>query len=476
MKFSLKIFYIFTSLFIIVFNILGMRIISETFLLSLDREIQRVNSENQIFQFTLEMSLNTLPNYSNGDKDKSVERLARSIAKNIEKNGSSYKVYNDQKELVFSDTIIKSNIKMIDSLVDGKTCGYQIHKQNNKYYLILVYKMNTTPQKYYLETIKDISPIYSDRDQMLTKYYRIMFSLLILIGLIILGLSHFLTKSIAELSRITRRFSDGNYNERAIKYSDDEIGELAKDFNAMADTISQKMEQLVEAARKQEDFTASFTHELRTPLTSIIGYADMLRSMRLSPEETINAANYIYTQGKRLENLSSKLLELIIIQKQSHQFLEFDIEKIMAEVKKLVLFSLSKKSLHLYISLEKGSLWGEKELLISLFVNLIENSRKALDYNGSIWVTGKNLKNGYELTFLDNGCGIPQEEISKITEAFYMIDKSRTRKEGGAGLGLTLCNKIIKIHHAHWTIESEEGKGCQIKILFPHKELNDEVI
>ena len=74
----------------------------------------------------------------------------------------------------------------------------------------------------------------------------------------------------------------------------------------------------------------------------------------------------------------------------------------------------------------------------------------------------------------DNGCGMPQTEIDKITEAFYMVDKSRSRKEGGAGLGMTLCSRIVEVHGARWYIRSEEKKGTKIRVVFPDKEVPDE--
>jgi signal transduction histidine kinase len=80
---------------------------------------------------------------------------------------------------------------------------------------------------------------------------------------------------------------------------------------------------------------------------------------------------------------------------------------------------------------------------------------------------GACTENGYELQIKDNGIGIPEEEVDKITEAFYMVDKSRARKEGGAGLGMALCRKIVSLHQAEWKIESRIGEGTQITVRFP---------
>ena len=105
-------------------------------------------------------------------------------------------------------------------------------------------------------------------------------------------------------------------------------------------------------------------------------------------------------------------------------------------------------------------------LFRSLFSNLIDNARKASEKGGQIFLEGKNTKGGYSFVIRDNGRGIPEEEIYKITEPFYMVDKSRARKEGGAGIGMSLCQKIILLHHAEWDIQSVIGEGTEIHIQF----------
>ena len=104
----------------------------------------------------------------------------------------------------------------------------------------------------------------------------------------------------------------------------------------MAASLSNKMEELTLQAKKQEDFTASFAHELKTPLTSIIGYADMLRSFECSREETVDAANYIFQQGKRLESLSFRLLDLIVMEKQEHEFRLLSVTDLMNQALALI--------------------------------------------------------------------------------------------------------------------------------------------
>jgi len=110
---------------------------------------------------------------------------------------------------------------------------------------------------------------------------------------------------------------------------------------------------------------------------------------------------------------------------------------------------------------------GQEDLIRSLLLNLCNNSIKACEKGkGKIWLEAANHDGYVSISLTDNGCGIPEESISKVCEPFYRVDKSRSREHGGAGLGLTLCNQIAQVHNAKMFVESVEGKGTIIKINF----------
>jgi signal transduction histidine kinase len=199
--------------------------------------------------------------------------------------------------------------------------------------------------------------------------------------------------------------------------------------------------------------------------------------MEMTQEETAEAANYIYTQGKRLESLSFKLLELIVVGKQEVNLRTLDMISLCEEIEHIVHPVIQKEKIKLITDVEEGCISGERDLVLSLFLNLIDNARKALAKGGHIWIEGRPDGEYYRVTVKDNGCGMPQEEIHKITEAFYMVDKSRARKQGGAGLGMTLCNKIVEIHRGSWEIQSSMGQGTEISVWLPagEEEVDDEM-
>lgn len=118
---------------------------------------------------------------------------------------------------------------------------------------------------------------------------------------------------------------------------------------------------------------------------------------------------------------------------------------------------------------ERGHICGNEELLIMVIRNLMDNSGKAVRdrEGGHITVSGYIKGGQYILTVQDNGCGIPKEELGRLTEAFYMVDKSRARKQGGAGLGLALVDKIVKLHEGTIEIQSQKGVGTSVTIALP---------
>ncbi len=468
MKFFWKIFFAFTALITIVFSVFGIWLITQTFHNSLEKEIEEGDRENRMFQLAFEVNLNSIS--ENYRTEKIVSELAQSVIGNLDKEEYSYKIYRGKRNLIYQSSELALQHGLVDEMEEA-TCIYQVLESEGKEYLVFVCKSVMGGRTYYLESLKDITDLYMERDGLYGQYRVVMLALILATGVVVFVMSHILTRSVVNLSNTTRKLARGQYDVRAEVMSDDEIGTLALDFNIMADNLTQKMTELKETARKQEDFTASFAHELKTPLTSIIGYAEMLRTMDMNEEETMEAATYIYSQGKRLESLSYKLLELIVTQKQEYQFKPVPVKELTEQVMHISKNNLDVKNINCSLDVEEGIITGEHDLLVSLLVNLIDNARKALQEGGRIWISGNNRQDGYELTVRDNGCGMPKDEIDKITEAFYMVDKSRSRKEGGAGLGMTLCSRIIEVHHARWHIISKEGEGTTITMMFPRQEV-----
>ena len=474
MRFSDKLFLSTTALLTGIFMIFGIWMLSSNFSRLLEKEIDRGNSESRMFAFLFEMGYRSTEEFG---EDYAVSRTLDSITDSVERDGSRLFVLKEDGSFYAGDNFVVGEgfgqeiISLITSLSSAdNTYGYCIRKFGDAHYMFTITVMDTTEERLYLGLCRELTPIYENRRSLLRQYRIALIALLVIGSIGIYGLSLYITRPIRSLDRVARQIAEGQMNLRSYNKSDDEIGALAKNFNRMADRLVEQAEAKALEAKQKEDFTAAFAHELKTPLTSIIGYADMMNSLKMSEEERAEATFYIYSQGKRLESLSHKLLELVSMDKTPIDIRPIQTKQIEENIKTTVRPIWEQKSVHGKVDMDRGVIYGDMDVLLSLFYNLLDNAMKAMDKgeHGFILLKGTNLKkDGYEVKVVDNGRGIPHEEISRITEAFYMVDKSRSRKEGGAGIGMALCQKIIKLHDGTLQIDSRLGEGTVIKVVFP---------
>ncbi len=208
----------------------------------------------------------------------------------------------------------------------------------------------------------------------------------------------------------------------------------------------------------------NFAHEMKTPMTSIIGYADLLRGQSLTPEEQVDAANYIFLEGKRLENLSLKLLDIFVADRREIVLKSVPPAEMVRDLAEHLRPAYEKAGIVLQCDCEEGVCLLEPDLTRTLLLNLLDNAKKALNGDGCIKITETMLPNGCRFIVADNGNGIPPEALQHLTEAFYRVDKSRSRAQGSVGLGLTLCKKIVKLHHGTLHFDSQPGIGTTVTV------------
>lgn len=235
-------------------------------------------------------------------------------------------------------------------------------------------------------------------------------------------------------------------------------------LKAHADELEKSLQLLQDTADRREEFIASFAHELKTPLTAIIGYADMLRSKDMAPKPRFTAAGYIFSEGKRLESLSLKLMDIIVAGKQSIEKRRYDAAYWLREIAAVTVPSVTDDGMKLEVFWENAEIEVEPDLFKTLLINLVDNARKASHKGQTIELFGKNEEGGYAFYVRDYGRGMKQEEIEKITEPFYMIDKSRSRAQNGVGLGLALCQRIAELHGTRLEYQSEISKGTTVRV------------
>jgi signal transduction histidine kinase len=232
----------------------------------------------------------------------------------------------------------------------------------------------------------------------------------------------------------------------------------------MAGKLKENIEHINDEMQRQEKFMGSFAHEMKTPMTSIIGYADLMRGQSLTAQEQQEAANYIFMESRRLESLSLKLLELIVLKKRDFELRQASPAAIVRGVVRILKSILAKKDIVIQCKCQEGTCMLEPDLVKSLIMNLVDNARKAIEGNGNIYILSTMTDSGCLIRVVDNGRGMEKEELSRITEAFYRVDKSRSRAQGGAGLGLALCDEIVALHNGKMTFQSVPGTGTSVNI------------
>lgn len=437
----------------------GSALISITFHTSLQQEKKTAQESYRMILNTLQI-VNSMDEWTDEkDISKILEQLSAQDA-----FGAALQLHSETG-IIYSKGTVALHLKDLSGKIDTSHLACTIFSApDSRYYLQLSGAFFVGKEIYYLEAAYDISSIYEARTQQQELFQQIFIILIAACACFSYILAFFLTRPLARLSKASREIACGNYDYRSRIKSSDEVGAVSRDFDLMADHLQNSIEQLQHAMERQNLFIGNFTHELKTPMTSIIGYADLLRSQTLSKEDEVDAANYIFSEGRRLERLSLKLLDIFVSEHESFTLTKACAADIITSLVNHLKPVLAKEQITLECDCEDGYCMLDTDFFGSLLVNLIENARKALANGGSIAVRLAMTADGCTVTVTDNGSGIPATALAHITEAFYRVDKSRSRAQSGAGLGLTLCAEIAKMHHGTISFESKEQCGTTVTV------------
>lgn len=459
MKFRIKTTCCMISLMALFFGAGSSALISTTFQTSLQQE-------KLAAQESYHMILNTLQVVNNMDQWKDEKDLSK-ILEQLSTQGSFWAALQlrSQKEILYTAGSAAAHFLELADQIDTTHLACAIFSvPAASYYLQLSGSFYVGKEAYYLDAAYDISSVYNARRQQQDIYQQVFAILLAASACFSYVLAFFLTRPLARLSKASREIASGNYDYRSNIKSNDEVGAVSKDFDLMADHLQHGIEELQDSVERQSQFIGNFTHELKTPMTSIIGYADLLRSQTLSVEDQADAAKYIFSEGKRLEQLSLKLLDIFVAEHETLTLTNASPADLISNLVSHLQPILAREEILLQCECEPGYCMLDTDFFGSLLVNLIENARKALTEGGEIFVRCAMTDSGCRIIISDNGKGIPADSITHITEAFYRVDKARSRAQGGAGLGLTLCAKIASMHHGTISFESREGQGTSVTV------------
>lgn len=459
MKLSWKVFLSTLIITILTFSIGGYFLISAVFQSALNRESNSALEENKMLHSYFGAVITTIT--SEEQSKMAMIKTSESIISHFSNDKLSIRISDDAQNIIAQSDDVNFDMNLLKQLEDD-SLAYKTIEYNSSYYIQTASVLNTFSGKVYLETIHDISSIFADRQNLFSFYRKLIFCMLIINGLLVFFMTLWTLSPLKKLSNTTREIAKGKYSDRAVIQTKDEMGLLAEDFNKMADSLETKIRDLEATTISQRDFIGSFAHEIKTPLTSIIGYADMLRSKKMTEENRILAADYIFNEGKRLEALSLKLLDLLVVKNREFEMKEINMKELFNNIKGIMEPTFKGSNIILKVSAEDTQIKVEVDLMKTLIFNLVDNARKAIKERGIISLTGKRISDDrFMIIVKDNGKGMPEEELSRITEIFYMVDKSRF-KDKGVGIGLSLCKEIVELHDGKMKFESQVDIGTSV--------------
>ncbi|SFT27252.1 cell wall metabolism sensor histidine kinase WalK [Paenibacillus sp. BC26] len=457
MKFWQKTYLGVLIVFLIAFDLGAYALLKKSYELNEQLDISRGVSEYGSIQKSLSYILRV---YTESSGNTNYESLITSFAANHEKEDILLEVYR-------ADQLIFSNAYQFEGKraeLHGDPYQFVYRKMNGELWLFVGGKME----------LQDLRLVISRKSDYLQEYHvtlRQYFTKLSVVISIVLSaalifLLFQLTSPIRRLNKGVKAIAAGAYEQRVKVGGNDEIGELAQDFNRMADAVSNHIETIKKTSEDKEIFINNLTHELKTPITAIKGYSEFLNQANYNEEERKMAVRYIYEHIARLDVLSGKMMQLLYLKSEKIAMEPIDIENLFSYVVRIERHHIEAKQITVTCECSANLVYGDRDLLQSLFINLIENSIKASSFGGEIQLRSYPHGEGVVLEVLDYGRGIPEKDIAKITEAFYVVDRSRSKELGGIGLGLSICNEIARLHHATIQIDSKENEYTKVSVYF----------
>ncbi|BDH62940.1 two-component sensor histidine kinase [Lysinibacillus sp. PLM2] len=265
-----------------------------------------------------------------------------------------------------------------------------------------------------------------------------------------------------ELHQAVEKMSEGDYHTRVQVSSSDEIGKLSNAFNEMAAAIQREDEE-------RKIFLATVSHELRTPISYVKGYSEAIQNDFIEGAEREEAIKLINREADRMEKLTNEILELARSKEQEEiNLYPIVLAETIRESIILLEHLAQKKEINIQTDLDENIIvQGNEEKLKQIFINVIENAICYSNEESTINVLTKSIKGNAIVEIADKGIGIPREDLPHVTQKFYRVNKARSRADGGSGLGLSIVDQLVKLHHGKLSIQSEEGKGTMVTITVP---------
>ncbi|MEG2915400.1 MAG: HAMP domain-containing sensor histidine kinase, partial [Oscillospiraceae bacterium] len=290
---------------------------------------------------------------------------------------------------------------------------------------------------------------------------------------VILSSSYFINSivnPISDVGDIARKIAQGNFDTKLVKKNDDEIGELCDIINYMADELSN-------AEKIKNDFISSVSHELRTPLTAIKGWGETLISDENVDKLTLQKGMHVIMS--ETDRLTSMVEELLDFSRMQSGRLRLIIDKfdVLAELGDAVLMYTERaKREGIELTYDEPDIlipiYGDKNRIRQVFINIIDNALKYSDDGDSVAVRSVFENNYFVITVKDTGCGISPEDLPQIKHKFFKANLTRR----GSGIGLAVADEIVARHGGTLTLESKLNEGTTVTITLPANKKPEDLV
>ncbi len=458
MKLWIKIFLSILILSLSALTISTAYVINQNHVNSINREKERSLGEFELIRISLSNSLD----FSSASKD-TLNLLMDRYGTYYSNRGIYLALYTGNSYAYNNIPELKTDIYSGLLSVEKGTKIAQIFHTASKHYIVLSDLITDNAVLLYA---RDISEIYVSRSNSIRLYLIVLVFLTLLLGVFSFIYSKWITRPLGSLHSGALAISSGNYNV-VLPEKNKEFKDVAKAFNQMARDVKDRTQELEEKAKELQTFIDDLSHEMNTPLTSIQGYSEFILSANALEEQKRTAALYINSESKRIRDIYSKLMVLSFAREQNIELKQHIPEELVEEVYKTFHQQMLQQNIIFTKEISASYLKADKTLFHMLLTNLIKNSLQAMETGGSIHVNIYSENNYSIVVVKDSGPGIPEDKLEDVIKPFYRVDKSRSRQTGGAGLGLSICSKIVNLHQGSMSIQSKSGEGTKVIITFP---------
>lgn len=348
----------------------------------------------------------------------------------------------------------------------GGAGEWRLIRTGDTWYILMAQRLALPGIRAVMVCAYDVGEVFAARRAQMRLWLAAALLFLAAGGGVAVTLSRRLTAPLTTLQAASGRIAAGDYASRTGIETGDEIEALSRSFDAMAAAVQEQIGARDATVQRQKDFIAAFSHEIKTPMTAMLGYADLMRAKPQDAALQKEAADYIYHETRRLETLSRHLLALMQLEGTEPPAWETAADTaLFAQVVR----SLPPGSLPPRVIPCGCPVRGDRALLVDLLRNLTLNAQRACQgiEGASVTLRCVRREGKAEFSVCDTGCGIPAADLPRVTEAFYMVDKSRARAAGGSGIGLALCSRIAALHGTELRFESAEGSGTTVSFMLP---------